>query len=131
MYSSCASARRPVPQQQAVLAPRPVLSTVWSPIWRWRCLMIKHPSPRSNLNNNLIRASLNPATGVCENNDHRHNGPCIAISVPTRKMQYEMHVAIYGSLWRWSLFSQTPVLLERDVIPESLRCLGSKEARLC
>ena len=33
-------------------------------------------------------------TGVCENDDHGHKEPSIAICVPTRKMQYEMHLAI-------------------------------------
>ena len=43
-------------------------------------------------------------TGVCENNDHRHKEPYIAICVPTRKMRYEMYVTICSSLKRRSFF---------------------------
>ena len=48
-------------------------------------------------------------TVVCENNDRRHKAPYIAVCVPSHKIQYEMHIAIFRSLWRRSLFSQTPV----------------------
>ena len=49
------------------------------------------------------------STGVCEQNAPRHKERYIAICVPMRILWVGTHIAIYGSLWRWSLFSQTPV----------------------
>ena len=53
----------------------------------------------------LIRRAVykNPYTssyhaGVCENNDHRHKEPYIAICISTHKILPETYIAIYRSL---------------------------------